>query len=195
MLQRVLAGILRDDQQATAACCKAFRGVIRGPRYQALRQEGGAQRGIVVVASPTGVRQFKWRTKKGKLFWKLGSRSPRLDGLDDRRRYPAFRQLPESPSNFGYRCLFAPMATSHDPAIGARRVLHGGAAAACTSPAGTDKTQATLILSTRLTKQLGFGGVAFMPHACMCQASGVIGNQLFIRVWIWSCTCEQIADL
>ena len=58
VLQRVLAGVLRDDHKATAACCKAFRAVIRDPRYQALRQvHGFAQRGIVVVASPTGVAQ------------------------------------------------------------------------------------------------------------------------------------------
>ena len=132
VLQRVLAGVLRDDHKATATCCKAFRAVIRGPRFQALRQvHGFAQRGIVVVASPTGVSQKPLRIRgaqkrsPGTLFWTLGSRSPRLDRLDDRRRYPAIRQSQESTSNLGYRCLFAPMATLHDPAIGARRVLHG----------------------------------------------------------------------
>ena len=36
--QRVLAGVPLDDQQATAAACKAFRAVIRDPRFLALRK-------------------------------------------------------------------------------------------------------------------------------------------------------------
>ena len=35
--QRVLAGIPLDDHQATASACKAFRAVIRGPKFLALR--------------------------------------------------------------------------------------------------------------------------------------------------------------
>ena len=48
--QRVLAGVPLDDHQATAAACKAFRAVIRGPNFLALRRRYGfAERGVVVV--------------------------------------------------------------------------------------------------------------------------------------------------
>ena len=50
--QRVLAGIPLDDQQATAAACKAFRAVIHGPKFLALRRRYGfAEGGVVVVES------------------------------------------------------------------------------------------------------------------------------------------------
>ena len=39
--QRVLAGVPLDDHQATASACKAFRAVIRGPNFPALRQRYG----------------------------------------------------------------------------------------------------------------------------------------------------------
>ena len=48
--QRVLAGVPLDDHQATAAACKAFRAVIRGPNFLALRRRYGfSERGVVVV--------------------------------------------------------------------------------------------------------------------------------------------------
>ena len=48
--QRVLAGIPLDDHQATASACKAFRAVIRGPNFLALRRRYGfSERGVVVV--------------------------------------------------------------------------------------------------------------------------------------------------
>ena len=52
VLQRVLVGVALDDQLATAAACRAFRDVIRGPKFLHLRQEYGfAERGIVLVGS------------------------------------------------------------------------------------------------------------------------------------------------
>ena len=50
VLQRVLVGVLLDDHPATAAACRAFRDVIRGPRFHRLRREYGfAERGIILV--------------------------------------------------------------------------------------------------------------------------------------------------
>ena len=50
LLQRVLAGVPLDDQQATADTCQAFRAVLRGPRFLALRQRYGfAEHDIVIV--------------------------------------------------------------------------------------------------------------------------------------------------
>ena len=34
VLQRVLLGVALDDHDATAAACRAFRAVIRGPRFE-----------------------------------------------------------------------------------------------------------------------------------------------------------------
>ena len=52
VLQRVLVGVLLDDHPATAAACRAFRDVIRGPRFHRLRREYGfAERGIILVGS------------------------------------------------------------------------------------------------------------------------------------------------
>ena len=52
VLQRVLLGVLLDDHLATAAACRAFRDVIRGPRFLRLRREYGfAERGVILVGS------------------------------------------------------------------------------------------------------------------------------------------------
>ena len=52
VLQRVLLGVALDDHDATAAACRAFRAVIRGPRFLRLRREYGfAERGIILVGS------------------------------------------------------------------------------------------------------------------------------------------------
>ena len=50
VLQRVLVGVLLDDHPATAAACRAFRDVIRGPRFHRLRREYGfAERRVIIV--------------------------------------------------------------------------------------------------------------------------------------------------
>ena len=50
--QRVLAGVPFHDHQVTAAACKAFRAIIRGPGFLALRQRHGfAERVVVVVGN------------------------------------------------------------------------------------------------------------------------------------------------
>ena len=56
VLQRVLAGVPLEDQQATAAACRVFRKVITGPQFLGLRQRYGfAERGIVLVNTSEGV--------------------------------------------------------------------------------------------------------------------------------------------
>ena len=50
VLQRVLVGVALDDHDATAAACRAFRDVIRGPKFLHLRQEYGfAERCMILV--------------------------------------------------------------------------------------------------------------------------------------------------
>ena len=61
VLQRVLVGVPLDDHCTTALVCQAFRGVITGSRFPALRQKYGfAERAIVLVgsvdASSSGIR-------------------------------------------------------------------------------------------------------------------------------------------
>ena len=69
--QRVLAGVPLDDHQATASACKAFRAIIRGPGFLALRQRHGfAERVVVVVgntcimpACTTAESSYSWKTE------------------------------------------------------------------------------------------------------------------------------------
>ena len=55
LLQRVLVGVPLDDHHAAAAACQAFRGVITGSRFLALREKYGfAERGVVTVRVTVG---------------------------------------------------------------------------------------------------------------------------------------------
>ena len=50
LLSRILVGVPLDDHRATASVCRAFRDVINGPNFPALRQRYGfAERGVVLV--------------------------------------------------------------------------------------------------------------------------------------------------
>ena len=55
--QRVLAGVLYHDHKATAAACKGFRAIIRGPGFLALRQRHGFAERVVVVVGNTHLAQ------------------------------------------------------------------------------------------------------------------------------------------
>ena len=51
VLQRLLVGLPLEDHRAAASVCKAFRDVINGPRFLALRKRYGfAEHSIVTVA-------------------------------------------------------------------------------------------------------------------------------------------------
>ena len=55
LLQRVLVGVPLDDHRVAASVCQAFRGVITGSRFPALRQKYGfAERGVVSVRVGVG---------------------------------------------------------------------------------------------------------------------------------------------
>ena len=50
VLQRVLVGVALDDHDATAAACRAFCDIIRGPQFPALRRRYGfEERGIIIL--------------------------------------------------------------------------------------------------------------------------------------------------
>ena len=55
VLLRVLLGVALDDHDATAAACRAFRAVIRGPRFPELRRRYGlAETKIILVGHEIG---------------------------------------------------------------------------------------------------------------------------------------------
>ena len=62
LLSRILVGVPLDDHRATASVCRAFRDVINGPKFPALRQRYGfAERVIVVVGNQGTIRErFPW---------------------------------------------------------------------------------------------------------------------------------------
>ena len=74
VLQRLLVGLPLEDHRAAASVCKAFRDVINGPRFLALRKRYGfAEHSIVIVAYRPPAsdlranvhslqRVFAWRT-------------------------------------------------------------------------------------------------------------------------------------
>ena len=50
LLKRILVGIPLDDHRAATAACRAFRAVISGPQFPALRRNFGfGERGVVVI--------------------------------------------------------------------------------------------------------------------------------------------------
>ena len=52
LLRRIIVGVPLDDHRATALVCRAFRDVINGPKFLALRQRYGfAERGVVVLGN------------------------------------------------------------------------------------------------------------------------------------------------
>ena len=57
LLQRLLVGVPLEDHRAAASACVAFRDVINGPKFLALRRRYGfAERGVVIV----GESMFSW---------------------------------------------------------------------------------------------------------------------------------------
>ena len=189
VLHPVLAGVALDDHIPTAAVCKTFRAVICGPRFLALRQRYGfAQRGIVVVGSPTGVAQKPLRiqvTHKGGVLasfpgdWEVESRAStgsttnggtrlfvstrdphQILAIDASSR--RWRRLTTPPLGQGSYCM---------EWCGGRLYVAGGYIQ------GPNDLNSLHVFNetTGLWEEL-----PPMPHACMCQASGVIGNQLFI---------------
>jgi hypothetical protein len=187
VLQRVLLGVALDDHDATAAACRVFRDVIRGPRFLRLRREYGfAERRIILVAhsddeGPLEIRlpgkprivaasipelriDFSGTTTDGgaRLFVTTKRRSGgRLVVAVDAsaRRWSRFATLP---LNQCMHCM----------------EWHGGilyVAGGHKSGEGFFNTLKAFDETTGLWEDL-----PPMPHACAFAASGVVGNELFI---------------
>ena len=183
VLQRVLAGVPLDDHQATAATCQAFRAVLHGPRFLALRQRYGfAERGIVLVG-PNRIRgnvSIRLAHQNGQLAiisgdFEVDSYSPSTtDGgarlfVSSRRPDRIFaidlssrrwRRLTTAPLNQTAYCM---------EWLGGRLYVAGG------------RKQGLLNTLHAFNETTGlWDDLPPMPHACNVAASGVIGNQLFI---------------
>ena len=196
VLQRVLLGVARDDHDATAAACRAFRDVIRGPRYPALRRGYGfAERGIILVRSreifgPSGAYL-------GPVEIHVASKHGAVARIDEDLRING-----RGSTTDGGARLFVSTTRTHGLPY---EIFAVDASARRWSPF------ATLPLNQRLHCTEWHGGLLYvaggkpedfgaslntlhafdettglwddlppMPHACARAASGVIGNELFI---------------
>ena len=194
VLQRVLVGVALDDHDATAAACRAFRDVIRGPRYPALRRGYGfAERGIILVRSreifgPSGAYL-------GPVEIHVASKHGAVARIDEDLKL----KLRGSTTDGGARLFVG--TTRH-----LRRPPHE--ILAVDASARRWSRFATVPLGQRLHCLEWHGGLLYvaggiaddylnslqafneatglwedlppMPRACVYAASGVIGNQLFI---------------
>ena len=205
VLQRVLLGVPLDDHDATAAACRAFRDVIRGPRYPALRRGYGfAERGIILVRSreifgPSGAYL-------GPVEIHVASKHGAVARIDEDLKL----KLRGSTTDGGARLFVG--TTRH-----LRRPPHE--ILAVDASARRWSRFATVPLGQRLHCLEWHGGLLYvagghvdegvnrgyintlhafnettgswddlppMPHACARAASGVIGNELFIAGGIGS---------
>jgi len=189
VLQRVLLGVARDDHDATAAACRAFRDVIRGPRFHRLRREYGfAERRVIIVCQrfPDTVEIH------------VAGKHRAVERVSERLHLCTFYT---STTDGGDR-LFVSTTRTHGLPY---EIFAVDASARRWSPF------ATLPLNQRLHCTEWHGGLLYvaggkpedfgaslntlhafnettglwddlppMPHACARAASGVIGNELFI---------------
>ena len=189
VLQRVLVGVLLDDHPTTAAACRAFRDVIRGPRFHRLRREYGfAERRVIIVCQrfPDTVEIH------------VAGKHRAVERVSERLHLCTFYT---STTDGGDR-LFVSTTRTHGLPF---EIFAVDASARRWSPF------ATLPLSQRLHCTEWHGGLLYvaggkpedfgaslntlhafnettglwqdlpqMPHACAWAASGVIGNELFI---------------
>ena len=187
VLQRVLLGVARDDHDATAAACRAFRDIIRGPRFVRLRREYGfAERRIILV----GQSALAPDAQDIHVAGKHGAVATLSEGL---------RVTTVSPATTGGARLFV-STTYHRGQPNEILVVDASAR--------RRSRFATLPLNQRLACTEWHGGLLYvaggiaddylnslhafneatglwedlppMPRACVYAASGVIGNQLFI---------------
>jgi len=200
VLQRVLLGVALDDHLATAAACRAFRAVIRGPRFLRLRREYGfAERGIFLVGSRPNPPH------RGPMEIHLaGNRGPMASMPEDLRTNGR-----GSTTDGGARLFVSTVSGSLSASAPPYQVL------AVNGSSRRWSRFATLPLGQRLHCLEWHGGLLYvaggvvdgvyvdtlhafnettglwedlppMPHGCTLAASGVIGNQLFIAGGIGS---------
>ena len=191
VLQRVLVGVALDDHDATAAACRAFRDVIRGPRFLRLRREYGfAERRVIIVCQrfPDTVEihvagkhravervserlhlsTFYTSTTDGgaRLFVSTeqpGATPSQILAVDvSSRRWRPFATLPR---NQHLHCM-----EWH----GGHLYVAGG------TKGGLHGDQSDSLHAFNEATGLWDNSLPPMPDPCMAATSGIIGNELFI---------------
>ena len=182
VLQRVLAGVPLDDHQAAAATCQAFRAVISGPRFPALRQlYGCAEHDIVLVgvgrlAENVSIRlahKIGVLARTGDLEVDNSSRSTTDGGarLFVSSRGPNQIVAIDASSRRWRRLTTAPL----DQSGYCMEWCDGRLYVAC------GHKQVFLDSLHAFDETTGrWEDMPPMPHACTLAVSGVIGNELFI---------------
>ena len=188
LLQRVLVGVPLDDHHAAAAACQAFRGVINGSRFPALRRKYGfaehavvtvrvtagggdvldivtAHNGCILASIPGhGIYSRRGTTDGGTRLFLVSKNDPgpsALVAVDVSSR--RWKRLPNMPQQ-------------HSGCIEWHRgLLYVAGGWSMTSGMEDLNSLHAFNETTGSWEEL-----PRMPHACTWAASGVIGNQLFI---------------
>ena len=192
VLQRVLLGVALDDQDATAAACRVFRDVIRGPRFLRLRREYGfAERRIILVGQRTGYvhapKEIFVVGKRGAVTSVPEGMHFELDGLTtDGGARLFFSTMPRNGPNLVLAVdaaarrwsRFATLPLNHTQhCIG----WHDGLLYACGGLSAAWNTHSYLNTFRAFDETTGlWEDLPPMPRACANAASGVIGNELFV---------------
>ena len=192
VLQRVLLGVALDDHLATASACRAFRAVIRGPRFPTLRRQYGfAERGIILVGQRTNYvrapKEIFVVGKRGAVTSVPEGMHFELDGLTtDGGARLFFTTRPRDGPNLILAVDAAARRWSRFATLPPHQVLHciewhDGLLYACGGSSSAGNTHSYLNTFRAFDETTGlWEDLPPMPHACANAASGVIGNELFI---------------
>ena len=194
VLQRLLVGLPLEDHRAAASVCKAFRDVINGPRFLALRKRYGfAEHSIVIVASveidgqANDISRIRVSHKTGGTASILDRRVISSKSTTDRgsRLFVSTEQPGATPSQILAVDVssrrWRPFATlprnQHLHCI----EWHGGLLyVAGGTEGGLHGGQSDSLHAFNEATGLWDNSLPPMPHPCMAAASGIIGNELFI---------------
>ena len=197
VLRRLLAGVPRLDHGATAAACQAFRAVIKGPQFLALRRRYGFAESGIVLTGGLITTALKIRTARAS-----GIRVGNIAGVkiaspdvlhsgsttDGTRLFVCVTQDSFPCQTYVYAVDVSSRKVSFVATIPMNRRLHsiewhGG----CLYFAGGFGLPANERYNDYLRSFQVFneatglwGDLPPMPHAFSLAASGVIGNQLFV---------------
>ena len=206
VLNRVLLGVTLDDHDATAAACRAFRDVIRGPKFLHLRQEYGfAERCMILV----GQRDINVADRP--LEINVAGKPGAVAITNDLRIHTygaAFRCATTDGgarmfvttwrhANGGPTLVLAfdgsSRRWSHFATLPLYQSLHclawhGGLlyVAGGLGCVGNIRNRCLITLHSFNETTGAWEDLPPMPHACSLAASGIIGNELFVaggRVW------------
>ena len=195
VLRRLLAGVPRLDHDAMAAACQAFRAVIKGSNFLALRRRYGfAEREIVLVgtryAQPNN-RVLTACTDEIRVSFASGRLRPGSVSTTDGggRLFVCTMNDPDHDGEAVWAVDVSSRECSRFAKLPLRRSYHcmewhGG----CLYVAGGygrreedwDSHQPSSLDIFNEATGVWEASPAPMPNPCTCAASGVIGNQLFV---------------